>query len=83
MRKICENCKIEYSTTDSRRKTCGKSCADARRKINWSHRKDLTLPTVGKSDLPAPEDLPAPYAKRVHDMWAALVGNGELPTRIA
>ena len=34
--------------------------------------------------LPPPEELPAPYAKRVHDMWAALVGSSkDTPTRIA
>jgi hypothetical protein len=34
-------------------------------------------------ELPPPEELPAPYAKRVHDMWATLVGGDSAPTRVA
>lgn len=84
MRKTCENCKIEFSTADSRRKSCSKSCADARRKVNWKQGTEINSVALStKPELPPPEELPAPYAKRVHDMWAALVGGSDTPTRIA
>jgi hypothetical protein len=36
-----------------------------------------------ETTLPPPEELPAPYAKRVYDMWAALIGEKDSVTRIA
>lgn len=86
------NCNKPFKTKDSRQKSCSKTCADVRRSTNaWKpssasdpHRiAILPPPPVARPTqvLPPPEELPAPYAKRVHDMWAALVGDG--PTRIA
>jgi hypothetical protein len=43
----------------------------------------VRAPAASLFDLPPPEELPAPYAKRVYDMWAALTGDGEVATRIA
>ena len=87
MQKVCENCKASFSTRDSRQKTCGKVCADARRKVNYlpgSNSNSIAMPVKqAKLELPPPEELPAPYAKRVYDMWAALTGAGDSPTRIA
>lgn len=83
MQKQCENCKETFSTKDSRRKTCGKTCGDVNRRL-WKRTTERPLVTSTRpGSLPAPEELPAPYAKRVHDMWAALVGDGTVPTRIA
>jgi hypothetical protein len=104
MQKTCENCSNAFQTKDSRQKTCGKSCADSRRKVTWKsangHGSAVINPRVKTSvdvftdaaldrtpeprrDLPAPEDLPAPYAKRVYDMWSLLTGAGDAYTRIA
>lgn len=93
MIKNCENCDKQFNTKDSRQKSCSKSCADVRRAL-WGKLKLSTVKTgriqsktpnysqPPRADLPLPEELPAPYAKRVHDMWAALTG-GDAPTRIA
>lgn len=61
----------------SRQRTSDKKCVTAE-----------IVPTQVKSvyqllhdRLPPPEELPAPYAKRVHDMWVALTEGA--PTRIA
>lgn len=91
MQKICENCNTAFQTKDSRQKSCGKTCADRRRKINWKSSATAvhtSVEVVGRTpdvrrDLPAPEELPAPYAKRVYDMWSLLVGAGDMQTRIA
>lgn len=88
MQKTCENCAKVFNTKDARQKTCGKSCADVRRsKVQVKSAKEL-LPKLAvthplRVELPPPEELPAPYAKRVYDMWATLVGTGDVPTRIA
>ena len=93
MIKNCANpkCNKSFTTKDSRQQSCSKTCADVRRSTNaWKPKTTVALqPEVPKvsivrhtlGSLPPPEELPAPYAKRVHDMWAALVGDG--PTRIA
>ena len=104
MQKTCENCSNTFQTKDSRQKTCGKSCADSRRKVTWksanghgsaaTHTGVAAITDVAtvvtrdnspdlRRDLPAPEDLPAPYAKRVYDMWSLLTGAGDTYTRIA
>lgn len=38
---------------------------------------------VNSYTLPPPEELPAPYAKRVYEMWLSLTGGRDAPTRIA
>lgn len=93
MIKKCENCLQDFKTKDSRQKSCSKTCADVRRKA-WKPAFNMAVesgrfrsnrPNIAntpKPDLPPPEELPAPYAKRVHDMWAALT-DGDAPTRIA
>lgn len=95
MYKTCINCEKTYKTKDSRQQSCSKSCADVRRVQNaWKpDGKELsgttwTVPSVmdvarpmSREVLPPPEELPAPYAKRVYDMWSALIGDA--PTRIA
>jgi len=92
MLKICENCQAPYKSKDRRQKTCSKACGAIKRK---STPRKITMstssvvvssarpPSASLFDLPPPEELPAPYAKRVHDMWAALTGNGDITTRIA
>lgn len=92
MLKVCENCKQPFKTHDSRRKACSNTCGNILRKTTQlktsepapvkSSRTDALFSIVS-TNLPPPEELPAPYAKRVHDMWAALTGNGDVPTRIA
>lgn len=86
MIKNCSNCDKPFKTKDSRQKSCSKTCADVRRSHNAWKFQPAQQPAVTKvrhslDSLPPPEELPAPYAKRVHDMWAALTG--EAPTRIA
>lgn len=92
MIKVCENCQAAYKTKDTRQKTCGKACASIRQKNTTRKamvRTDAVIvsavraPAASLFDLPPPEELPAPYAKRVYDMWAALTGDGEVATRIA
>lgn len=85
MIKTCSNCNKQFKTRDSRQSSCSKACADICRSKNaW---RPKLQPEVAKAQnlslryLPPPEELPAPYAKRVHDMWEALIGNA--PTRIA
>lgn len=92
MFKTCVNCQKTFKTRDSRQKSCSNKCADVRRaqwrpynKNTETGRLDSSKPNISnlpKYDLPPPEELPAPYAKRVHDMWAALT-DGDAPTRIA
>tara|TARA_B100000809_G_scaffold226434_1_gene238074 strand:+ start:139 stop:468 length:330 start_codon:yes stop_codon:yes gene_type:complete len=36
---------------------------------------DSISSSLVSSVLPLPEELPAPYVKRVHDLWVALVSN--------
>ena len=74
--KQCPNCNSSFKTKDSRQKTCSKTCAKARADVRRAPIETASF------KLPEPEDLPAPYAKRVHDMWAALV-DGNSHTRIA
>lgn len=94
MIKNCSNCNHPFKTKDSRQKSCSSICADILRSKNaWKSTKPVEarnaiLPPAPPAPiarpvmaLPPPEELPAPYAKRVHDMWAALTG--EAPTRIA
>lgn len=88
MIKNCSNCAKPFNTKDSRQQSCSKSCADVRRSKNAWKPLQAVQPAVTEvsirrtlGDLPPPEELPAPYAKRVHDMWAALIGDA--PTRIA
>lgn len=94
MIKTCENCKTTFKTNDSRRKACSNACGNVLRKTTQLVSKDShpSVPNLTKLapftppsavNLPPPEELPAPYAKRVHDMWAALTSNGDMPTRIA
>lgn len=90
MTKTCLHCSESFTTKDSRQKTCSRSCAIKYRTANLASKQDdsanhkFVQPSIVKVDrasLPPPEELPAPYAKRVHDMWAALTG--ESPVRIA
>jgi hypothetical protein len=89
MLKSCKVCTKEFTTKDSRQKTCGKVCANQSRK-SWRRNKTVNQnslkpvrPIVSTVQLPDPEDLPAPYAKRVADMWLSLVGEDHYTTRIA
>jgi endogenous inhibitor of DNA gyrase (YacG/DUF329 family) len=89
MIKNCLYCVNDFKTKDSRQKFCSKKCADVNRGANVKkalakHTEVPIVPpvTITKS-LPPPEELPAPYAKRVHDMWATLIGELDNPTRIA
>lgn len=84
MIKTCSNCNKQFKTHDSRQSSCSKPCADVRRSKNAWRPKAQQAKDGQHQDLrylPPPEELPAPYAKRVHDMWEALIGNA--PTRIA
>lgn len=87
MLKTCVQCEAQFKTKDSRRKTCSRLCAKFYRLANpvaaSTDNTRTVVPTIVKVEksLPPPEELPAPYAKRVHDMWAALVGDA--PVRIA
>ena len=89
MRKACPVCNCAFSTYDARQKTCSKPCADSSRALN-ARNQYVAEPVeavtekalLSASDLPNPEDLPAPYAKRVYDMWVALTG-GSSSKRIA
>ena len=87
MIKNCSNCNKPFKTKDARQQSCSKTCADIRRSKNaWKPQSTRQTPEVAvvrhnSGNLPPPEELPAPYAKRVHDMWAALIGDA--PTRIA
>lgn len=86
MIKNCSNCQTKFKTKDSRQQSCSKACADVRRSKNaWKPstaiKPEVSIARPSLGSLPPPEELPAVYAKRVHDMWAALVG--EAPTRIA
>lgn len=81
----CVNCTKTFKTNERRTKTCSKTCADARRSLSQKAGKLISIeaePVSLKYQLPPPEELPAPYAKRVHDLWVSLVGDGA-PTRIA
>lgn len=88
MTKTCATCKEPFQTKDSRQKSCSKTCADTQRTL-WKPERTQGLPSTPRvsplraTELPSPEDLPAPYAKRVHDMWASLIGDADSPTRIA
>ncbi len=89
MVKSCKICSKDFQTKDSRQKTCSKLCANESRKI-WVKSNSggsanivTVRPIVSMRQLPDPEDLPAPYAKRVSDMWLSLVGQDEYTTRIA
>ncbi|NBU69890.1 MAG: hypothetical protein EBS53_00280 [Bacteroidetes bacterium] len=82
MKKACKACETVFLTFDSRRKFCSKECGYLGRGKSASP-GDLQGSSVAKLSLPPPEELPAPYAKRVHDMWATLVGNSDSATRIA
>lgn len=80
MKKACKRCKTVFQTNDSRRKFCSKECCYlGRSKVALVDSSQI----ASKFELPPPEELPAPYAKRVHDMWATLVGNLDVATRIA
>lgn len=84
MVKTCENCQQQFKTKDSRQKSCSNACAAIRRAA-WKATKSVAplLPKeVATPTLPPPEELPAPYAKRVYDMWVALTEEAG-PTRIA
>ena len=84
MIKPCENCQTEFETFDARMKSCSATCANALRKRNARRRVVPLTPTdAAVMTLPPPEELPAPYAKRVHDMWVSLTSGTGLPTRIA
>lgn len=85
MIKQCAHCSTVFNTYDSRRKACTQTCANVLRKANSrpKHYNVVNEPKVEpKRELPPPEELPAPYAKRVYDMWAALIG-ADAPVRIA
>jgi len=46
--------------------------------------EDISEPIRAAGDcLPPPEELPAPYAKRVYDMWRRLIEDTDVRTRIA
>lgn len=95
MQKQCVQCKKSYRTRDSRQKNCSKACADVSRaqwKAQTQEQSTIALyddqvmfvPVTDISKhLPPPEELPAPYAKRVYDMWSGLIGEEDVRTRIA
>jgi hypothetical protein len=88
MDKNCAQCGRVFTAPlrHPEKKTCSKVCYKDLQ--SSSKRKTLVAQTVAPklfdiSNLPKPEDLPAPYAKRVHDMWESLTTSGNVPTRIA
>lgn len=91
MQKECQNCQRPYSTKDSRQVTCSIECSLARRKVVGKPTSTHIVVRPIQNDefresvlLPPPEELPAPYAKRVHDMWVALTSSkNHNTTRIA
>jgi len=93
MQKVCEYCDKPYKTKDSRQQTCGLSACMAEHRLYRRQSVEIAVIEVPRtsqahsyqaSPLPDPEELPAPYAKRVHDMWADLVASkSHNTTRIA
>lgn len=82
MIKQCAACGKSFPTKDSRQKNCSKLCANVSRAAWRPRPSTVTLPPP-RADLPPPEELPAPYAKRVYDMWVSLLGDDDTRTRIA
>lgn len=93
MIKTCAVCVTNFKTKDSRQKTCSQACANISRSRS-SSRGPMESPLPGSEDisepiraagdcLPPPEELPAPYAKRVYDMWRRLIEDTDVRTRIA
>lgn len=85
MIKECVVCSEKFHTKDSRQKNCSQTCANISRSLWNKVYKEETQqqPPVAVRDLPPPEDLPAPYAKRVYDMWRKLIEDTDVRTRIA
>lgn len=82
MIKRCANCAQEFKTKDSRQKNCSQPCANVGRTA-WRPQPSTVILPPPRADLPPPEELPAPYAKRVFDMWLALTGEDDARPRIA
>jgi len=80
MLKHCIQCGKQYSTKDSRQKSCGWTCAKALKqdpKDCWKAKPKMAL------ELPDPETLPAAYVKTVHDLWERLTTDSSSQKRIA
>lgn len=83
--KECLQCSEEYTCKAREQKYCSVECFRASRcpvtdELNQEKAQDTTL---RMDALPPPEELPAPYAKRVYDMWLSLISNSKTTTRIA
>lgn len=84
--KQCPNCQSSFSSKDRRQTTCSIECSKSWRKKNPPMPEvvsKLPQPLDTNTDLPPPDQLPAPYAKRVYEMWRSLVGESTGPQRIA
>lgn len=79
MIKHCTQCSKQYTTKDSRQKTCSWKCA---LKMKSSTDTAYKQPKVSL-DLPDPETLPAAYVKIVHDLWERLTTDSSSQKRIA
>lgn len=85
MLKHCLQCSKQFSTKDSRQKTCGWTCAvhlrNRTKDTTWSQKPVVKPMTF--LDLPDPETLPATYVKTVHDLWERLTTDSGSQKRIA
>ncbi len=83
--KECPKCKDSFEAKDKRKVYCSQECFQSRELFKASPPLVDKLPFKfeQKLDLPDPDQLPAPYAKRVYDMWRMLIGEANVPTRIA
>ena len=82
------NCSMECANVQRRLKQLvdmsGKSQPSPAVKVDVTPSSISEVPVVNSYALPPPEELPAPYAKRVYEMWLSLTGGGrDAPTRIA
>lgn len=84
-----------YVPSKKRHEPACKVCENARKKA-WADRDKtstkltsiiakLPKPLIDNNnkDLPEPDQLPAPYAKRVYEMWRSLIGESNSVVRIA